>query len=477
MGLYCSRIILFLKGQIEMDFLIERYNNWTKNPQNGENLFFAGFIIYMFWSIMRTTMFPHSSMAFNMCLVFSVLILAVKIVFFDVYTFKMFMAVAGMFACSAIVFVSSGYFWPFLWVLMLVSAKDVPFKKILQLYLLLNIIIMGLAFIAAMLGVIENLAYNSDNPNNDTLRYSFGCVYTTDFAAHIFFMLLTAYYLYQKKLRPYHYIGTCAIAGLIYYFCYAKLDTICILLMVLLFGGYHVLQWQHGREKIEVQAAVISPLAQVFPIKQTVQNQILLLAKDKNNTEKQMPPMAYAPVTEKTQTNKEAAFKRTRAYLRWKGIWGKIALISMPALTMLMYYWSASYKIGNEFLEMIDETITGRLGLGNLGIKEYGITLFGQDIPMIGMGGSTEVQEDYFFIDSSYLFILLRYGIIFLFIVFIVYGCICYKHRNDTVLMICITLLAISCFIDHHMMEEAYNPLGYALFAKAGGMICEKGKM
>ncbi len=441
MGLYCSRIILFLKGQIEMDFLIERYNNWTKNPQNGENLFFAGFIIYMFWSIMRTTMFPHSSMAFNMCLVFSVLILAVKIVFFDVYTFKMFMAVAGMFACSAIVFVSSGYFWPFLWVLMLVSAKDVPFKKILQLYLLLNIIIMGLAFIAAMLGVIENLAYNSDNPNNDTLRYSFGCVYTTDFAAHIFFMLLTAYYLYQKKLRPYHYIGTCAIAGLIYYFCYAKLDTICILLMVLLFGGYHVLQWQHGREKIEMQAVAI-PL-----------------------------------VTEKTEANKEFAFKRTSAYYRWKGIWGRIALISMPALTMLMYYWSASYKIGNEFLEMIDETITGRLGLGNIGIKEYGITLFGQDIPMVGMGGSTEVQEDYFFIDSSYLFILLRYGIIFLFIVFIVYGCICYKHRNDTVLMICITLLAISCFIDHHMMEEAYNPLGYALFAKAGGMIWEKGKM
>ena len=144
---------------------------------------------------------------------------------------------------------------------------------------------------------------------------------------------------------------------------------------------------------------------------------------------------------------------------------------------MLMYYWSASYKIGNEFLEMIDETITGRLGLGNIGIKEYGITLFGQDIPMVGMGGSTEVQEDYFFIDSSYLFILLRYGIIFLFIVFIVYGCICYKYRNDTVLMICITLLAISCFIDHHMMEEAYNPLGYALFAKAGGMIWEKGKM
>lgn len=416
-----------------MDFLIERYNNWTKNPQNGENLFFAGFIIYMFWSIMRTTMFPHSGMAFNMCLGFSALILIAKIFFFDVYTFKMFMAVAGMFACSAIVFVSSGYFWPFLWVLMLVSAKDIPFRKILQVYLLFNIIIMGLAFIAAMLGVIENLAYNSSNPNNDNLRYSFGCVYTTDFAAHIFFMLLIAYYLYQEKLRPYHYIGTCAIAGLIYYYCYAKLDTICILLMALFFGGYHVLKWQYGREKTEMQAVAITPVI------------------EKAGTE-----------------HKEFAFKRTNAYYRWKGIWGKIALISMPVLTILMYYWSASYKIGNEFLEMIDETITGRLGLGNIGIKEYGITLFGQNIPMVGMGGSTETPKDYFFIDSSYLFILLRYGIIFLFMVFIIYWAICHKYKKDTTFILCIVLLAISCFIDHHLLDEAYNPLGYALFAKMG---------
>lgn len=430
-----------------MGFLIERYNNWTKNPQNGENLFFAGFIIYMFWSIMRTTMFPHSG-AFNICLVFSVLILTAKIFFFDVYTFKMFIAVAGMFACSAIVLVSSGYFWPFLWVLMIVSAKDIPFRKILQIYLLFNIVIMGLAFIAAMLGVIENLAYNSSNPNNDNLRYSFGCVYTTDFAAHIFFMLLTAYYLYQEKLRPYHYIGTCAIAGIIYYFCYAKLDTICMLLMALFFSGYHVLKWQHRKEKIKMQPA---------------------LAEDKNKPVKQIPQLEYTPVTEFT-------FKRTRAYYRWKGIWCKIALISMPALAILMYYWSKSYKIGDEFLEMIDETITGRLGLGNTGLKEYGITLFGQNIPMVGMGGTTETPKEYFFIDSSYLFILLRYGIIFLCMVFIIYWVICYKYKKDTVFMLCIVLLAISCFIDHHIMEEAYNPFGYALFAKAGGMLWEKEK-
>lgn len=431
MGLYCSRIILFLKGQIEMDFLIERYNNWTKNPQNGENLFFAGFIIYMFWSIMRTTMFPHSSMAFNMCLVFSVLILAVKIVFFDVYTFKMFMAVAGMFACSAIVFVSSGYFWPFLWVLMLVSAKDVPFKKILQLYLLLNIIIMGLAFIAAMLGVIENLAYNSDNPNNDTLRYSFGCVYTTDFAAHIFFMLLTAYYLYYKSLRWYHYAGTCIIAGAIYYYCNARLDTICILLLVVFFGIYHIMRWQKEREQITVPSAEAEGIQLI-------------------------------------------TFKRTRTCLKLKKLFAKLALISMPVTGLFMYLITSAYSPDDELLESINLTITGRLALGKKGLKQFGVSLFGKDVPMEGMGGSLVHTKPYFFIDCSYLFILLRYGILFLGIVFLIYGVICYKRKEDTALMLAILLLAISSAIDHHLLEEAYNPLSYALFAGTGEIMLGK---
>lgn len=389
-------------------------------------------------------MFPHSGMAFNMCLVFSVVILAAKIFLFDVYTFKMFIAVAGMFACSIIVLVSSGYFWPFLWVLMLVSAKDVPFRKILQIYLLMNISIMGLAFIASLLGIIENLAYTSADLGSGRYRYSFGCVYTTDFAAHIFFMLLTAFYLYQEKLRWYHYIGTFAVAGIIYYFCYAKLDTICITLLGLFFGGYHVLQWQSKREKTEVPEIQIMQLTPA------------LLDRGKCGKE-----------------HKKFIFKRTMAYLKWKCNWRKFALISMPVLAILMYYLSVSYEQDNEFLEMLNDMITGRLSLGNKGLKDYGISLFGQDVPMVGFGGATTIKEDYFFIDSSYLYILLRYGIIFLCMVFFIYGTICYKCKQDTTLMLAIVLLAISCFIDHHIMEEAYNPLGYALFASPAVMMPE----
>lgn len=414
-----------------MNFLKEKYNCWTKNARNGENLFFAGFIIYLFWDIMRTTMFPHSGAVFNMCLAFAVLILATKIFLFDIYTLKLFVSVAAMFILSIIVLLKSGYFWPFLWILIIVAAKDVPFRKILRIYLLMNITIMGLAFIASLMGIIENLAYT--NQDWDNLRYSFGCVYTTDFAAHIFFIILTVFYLYQDRLRWYHYIGTCGVAGFIYYYCFAKLDTICILLMVLFFGIYRILQLQSSKESVTVPGI-------------------------------------------KKDNHKIFVFKRTKLYLKSKRFWMGLALVSMPVLSALIYILSNSYQQDNEFLATINETITGRLELGKRGLDDYGISLFGQDVPMVGFGGATTLEEEYFFIDSSYLNILLRYGILFLIMVFIIYGVICYRYKKDTVLMLSVVLLAISCFIDHHMMEAAYNPLTYALLAKTGDIMLKNDK-
>ena len=113
--------------------------------------------------------------------------------------------------------------------------------------------------------------------------------------------------------------------------------------------------------------------------------------------------------------------------------------------------------------------------LGKKGLEQFGLSLFGQDVPMEGMGGSLKHTKPYFFIDCSYLFILLRYGILFLGIVFIIYGVICYKRREDTALMLTILLLAVSSAIDQHLLEEAYNPLGYALFAGMGEMSDRKG--
>lgn len=375
-------------------------------------------------------MFPYSETVFQTCLILSVVLLAGKIFLFDSYTVKMFMAVAAMLACGLLIAMASGYLWPFIWVLMIAAAKDVPFGKILRVHLLIGAVVVGLAFCASLLGVIENLAYPATDGRG--IRYSFGCIYTTDFAAHLFFMLLTAYYLYHKKMRWFHYIGTCVIAGVIYYYCNAKLDTICILLLAAVFGIYHIMRWQREREQIQTSDMEVG-------------NMQLIL------------------------------FKRTKACLTLKKLLGRLAFISLSVVSLAMYLLTSAYREENEFLEAVNLAISGRLMLGKKGLKQFGLSLFGKNVPMEGMGGSLKHTKPYFFIDCSYLFILLRYGILFLGIVCIAYGIICYKRREDTALMLTILLLAVSSAIDQHLLEEAYNPLGYALFAGMGEMSDRKG--
>ncbi len=413
-----------------MEVLVEKYKRFVRDPCNGEVLFFGGFILYIFWKMIRTTMFPYSETVFQTCLILSVVLLAGKIFLFDSYTVKMFMAVAAMLACGLLIAMASGYLWPFIWVLMIAAAKDVPFGKILRVHLLIGAVVVGLAFCASLLGVIENLAYPATDGRG--IRYSFGCIYTTDFAAHLFFMLLTAYYLYHKKMRWFHYIGTCVIAGVIYYYCNAKLDTICILLLAAVFGIYHIMRWQREREQIQTSDM-------------EVRNMQLIL------------------------------FKRTKACLTLKKLLGRLAFISLSVVSLAMYLLTSAYREENEFLEAVNLAISGRLMLGKKGLKQFGLSLFGKNVPMEGMGGSLKHTKPYFFIDCSYLFILLRYGILFLGIVCIAYGIICYKRREDTALMLTILLLAVSSAIDQHLLEEAYNPLGYALFAGMGEMSDRKG--
>lgn len=417
-------------GGYSLEVLVEKYKRFVRDPCNGEVLFFGGFILYIFWKMIRTTMFPYSETVFQTCLILSVVFLAGKIFLFDSYTVKMFMAVAAMLACGLLIAIASGYLWPFIWVLMIAAAKDVPFGKILRVHLLIGAVVVGLAFCASLLGVIENLAYPATDGRG--IRYSFGCIYTTDFAAHLFFMLLTAYYLYHKKMRWFHYIGTCVIAGVIYYYCNAKLDTICILLLAAVFGIYHIMRWQREREQIQTSDMEVG-------------NMQLIL------------------------------FKRTKACLTLKKLLGRLAFISLSVVSLAMYLLTSAYREENEFLEAVNLAISGRLMLGKKGLKQFGLSLFGKNVPMEGMGGSLKHTKPYFFIDCSYLFILLRYGILFLGIVCIAYGIICYKRREDTALMLTILLLAVSSAIDQHLLEEAYNPLGYALFAGMGEGIRKRG--
>ncbi len=397
------------------------YENWVSDFHNGEVLFLLGFAVYMFRSIMLTTMFNFPGILSAGCLGMAILLIGLKIVLFDTYTRKMFFLVITVFFCAGLIYINSGYFSVMIWLLIVIGAKDVPFSKLLKVYLLLNISIFVLTVCASFMDIIENLAYDTGNRG---IRNSFGYIYVTDFAAHVFFCVLIAFYLGCNHLRWFHYFLTCVLAGVVFYFCNAKLDTTCILIVVVLFGIHNILKKQSMNEQSDKKEVGLT--SNLFEVNY---------------------------------------FKWTKAYCCWKKICVCVGICIMPILAILAFMLSYQYNSSNEIMVNIDAFSTGRVSISNIGLREYGVKLFGQDIPMVGFGGTTEAPKDYFFIDCSYLNILLRYGIIFLVFILVVYSYICIKNRDNTEFLFLIIILAISSIIDHHLLETAYNPFGFALFA------------
>ena len=82
-----------------------------------------------------------------------------------------------------------------------------------------------------------------------------------------------------------------------------------------------------------------------------------------------------------------------------------------------------------------------------------------------GDWSSDVCSSDLFFLDCSYVNIFMRFGVIVMLLVTILYVYSCCKNRHDQYFLYTIALLAFNCLIAHHLLEMAYNPFNLALFA------------
>ena len=201
----------------------------------GENLFLLGYMIYLGRAVWTSTMFPFPGRLSTICLLTALMLMGLKIILFDRYSFIMIPGMAALVLCAGAVLVSSHYMNAVFWIFLVMGSKDVDFSKILKIYLIVAGSIVLLAFCCSLMGVIENLQYTHVGRG---VRNSFGIVYTTDFAAYVFFLLLVYFYLKGPALTVRHYGGAVVASGLVYHFCKARVDSICILLVALIYGTH-----------------------------------------------------------------------------------------------------------------------------------------------------------------------------------------------------------------------------------------------
>lgn len=368
-------------------------------PENGERFFLLAFFFYMTVTSLQTTMFRVGGPILTVVYFFLTGCVLLKIIAFDRYTEKE-LYFAALLLCDAVaIMVFSGYKEVLFFAVMLLGAKNIAFDKILKVYLLVTVAVLVAAFVASRLDVIEDLVYERAFFGE---RNSFGAVYPTDFAAHIFFLLSARYYLIRKKLQLYHILLGAVTCATVYYYCRTRLD--CGTMALLLLGLWIM---QHKGKWFST-------------------------------------------------ANRQKFFGFLQKKAPWFGMAGFI----------VMYLLSLFYMPNVFVFRFIDEMLSGRLRIGNQGLQEYGFSVFGQPVAMNGYGGSLIGPSDYFYIDSSYLFAYLCYGFVFLgLILFIHYFC-CKKNAADGCFLLILSVIAINCMIAHHLIDLAYNPFYLALLAK-----------
>lgn len=237
----------------------------------------------------------------------------------------------------------------------------------------------------------------------DIARAAFGFIYPTDFVAHIFFIVIAWCALRKERIRYVELGAIVLLAVLADVFCDARLNVICLLLTAVCFF-------------------VLKKWCQVKPTR---------------NTEKAEHAV------------------------------GLLIAAGIAVCAVIMVVFSYLYHPDSPFWETLNGFLTERLEYGKRGFEEFGVSLFGQKLPLNGYGATLEYIEDYFFLDSSYVRILLEYGVVLYGAVFAMLMVLAVRlqKKKQYFYLMALALVAIQCTIEHHFLEMAYNPFLYMIFA------------
>jgi len=128
--------------------------------------------------------------------------------------------------------------------------------------------------------------------------------------------------------------------------------------------------------------------------------------------------------------------------------------------------WSYRYRL--PILEQLNLILTGRLRLGSAAFNNFDITFFGQKIRWI-FEQNMFSELTYNYVDSSYLNILFRFGIIILLLILVGYYIVGSKNLSrNTYYTMMIVFLSLHSMFDPQLIDIMYNPailfLGYVIY-------------
>lgn len=139
-----------------------------------------------------------------------------------------------------------------------------------------------------------------------------------------------------------------------------------------------------------------------------------------------------------------------------------IIILGILGIIFLTYLYRSSSLI----FKMLNKLLSGRLEFGHQAFVRYNVTLLGQFVPQNGNGGIHHGFFDYFYIDSSFLRVLMMNGFVTFIIIMIALLYLSKKFMDAKYysLELALILVVASSLIDQHLIEISFNILFVAMF-------------
>lgn len=146
-------------------------------------------------------------------------------------------------------------------------------------------------------------------------------------------------------------------------------------------------------------------------------------------------------------------------------VWSAILTLAHPLAAIIITGSTVSYSMQSEFMIKLNSWLSARLSLGKKGFDVYGVRPFGSYVPAY-----THAEEEkgiYFFVDSSYIQLIVIYGIVVLAIVLLAFLFISSRARiqEDAIFLWILAFSAVHGMIVPCLMDLQFCPFLLAVFA------------
>lgn len=386
--------------------MLKRVRQFFDTPINGIRLYMLAFMIYFIPAFLIDTTFTTylSWSKLRLITYVAIPLILFKVYILDKWKWWQLLLITGLLILGTISWRAAHYPEILMMMVFILGAKDVPLRKIIEWYFYLSLAMLLVLAAISLLNIVPNLVYHSMlRPT----RYALGMAYTTFVASHFLYIIFAYCYLRFGKMKWYDYI-------------------------VILLAGIIVMK--------------------VTDTRLDFYETILLI-----------PVMVIAQLAQKGNL-----YSRILASFWW---------ITTPLLAAITLISSYFYDPKNQIFFKMNSLLSGRLSLSNEAFHRYPVNLFGRKIVEHSFGGTKgasfanhnlyELSTNYFYIDSSFVRMLLVWGLlVFVFVIgIIVFITIRDTAHHNYALPAIFLLIAINCVLEPHVLQLIYNPFLIALLA------------